>query len=153
MRNRVVTKGDIFGGVHVFDMVQAVLSPAEAELARWEKVAFAGTEALGGSFVDVEYLDPATGRWVSWSAKVTVPIGTGTGIRATVRNDTNVRLGLAVDFLYASPSDWAAGKYTLIDTGPFVGVDPGKTLISEDYRLTINEVGDYLLIFVLRGRT
>ncbi len=153
MRNRVVTQGDIFGGAHVLDMVQAVLSP-DAELARWDRLAFIGTEeaeALSGSIVKVEYVNPA-GAWTEWVESVTVQIGFRVGMRCTVRNDMSVRAGLAVDFYYADPDDWAAGRYTRVTKGAIVPVDAGRTLRSSEHNFTIDKVGNYNVVFVLRGQ-
>ncbi|MFH1485997.1 MAG: hypothetical protein ABIH46_08000, partial [Chloroflexota bacterium] len=147
MRNKVVPKGDIFGGAHVLDMVRAVLSPA-AELARWDRLAFIGTtepEALAGSIVKVEYVNPA-GAWTEWLESVTVPIGFRVGLRCTVKNDMSVRAGLAIDFYYADPFDWAAGRYTRITTGAIVPLYAGKTLRSSEHIFNIDKVGNYKVV-------
>lgn len=136
-------------------MVQAAVQERGIVLAEvldsWENGAYEGVSALSGTIVKVEYYDADTGTWKEWLTTVSVPVGTGVAIRCTVRNDTNVIIGLAVDFYMADPDDWSLGQWTLFDPGPYVKVATGGTLISEDYRFTILKVGLHDVLFVLRG--
>jgi len=154
MKNKVVTQGDLLGG-GVLDQVRALLDVqvGQEAIASWEQPAFSGVAAVvpKGSITKVEYLLPGK-AWTTWTATVEVPLKTGVRIRCTARNDTAVKIGIAIDFYMADPDDWALGKWTITDPGPYVGVEAGKELISEDYIFTITKAGLHDVLFVVRGQ-
>jgi len=160
--SKVVTQGDIFGMAYKLDLRRMALAPLDRAVAprasvavaqiedlleEWRKPAFEGVEALLGKISKVEYYDLATSSWKEWTETVARPIGTEAAIRCTMKNDSGAKIGMKVDFYVVDPDGGV-----ISDPGPYVGVNAGDTLISEDYRFKIDKAGVYEVVFYLWGR-